>query len=113
VQYMALIYPNDDAWLELSPEEQLAIREEYLALRGRPGVVGGHHLTGPHEARTVRVREGRTLTTDGPFVETTEVLAGYYLLEVDDEAAALAFAADIPAVRLGGAVEVRPIVPHA
>jgi len=111
VQYIALIYP-DQTTDELPPDEQAAVTAEYLALAQRPEVLGGNHLQPPHATRTVRVREGRTLTTDGPFVETTEVMAGYYLLEADDEAAAVAFAARIPAARMGGAVEVRPVVQY-
>jgi hypothetical protein len=112
MQYMLLIYPNDAEWDSLSPAEQGAIHEEYLALRDLPEVVGGNALQPGETARTVRVRDGRRLTTDGPFVETTEVLGGYYLVEADDEETALEIAARIPAARRGGAIEVRPIVPH-
>ena len=59
---------------------------------------------------TVRVQDGRTLTTDGPFIETEDALAGYYLFEADDLDAAIELAARIPAARLGGAIEVRPLV---
>ena len=64
----------------------------------------------PETATTVRVEDGRTLTTDGPFVAVKEALGGYLLFEADDLDAAIELAARIPAARLGGAVEVRPIV---
>ena len=64
----------------------------------------------PETATTVRVQDGQTLTTDGPFVETKEALGGYLIFEADDLDAAIELAARIPAARLGGAVEVRPIV---
>ncbi len=61
-------------------------------------------------ATTVRVKEGQTLTTDGPFADTKEVFGGFYLLEADDLDQAIEVAARIPAARLGGSIEVRPIV---
>jgi hypothetical protein len=110
VQYILLIYPDDQSWAALAPEEQASVTGEYLALRQRPEFVEGHRLEGPQATRTVRVRDGQTLATDGPFAETAEVMAGYYLVEAEDEAAAVEFAARIPAARMGGAVEVRPVV---
>ena len=76
------------------------------AVRNPPTVIATHHET----ATTVRVQDGRTLTTDGPFVDTKEALGGYCFLEADDLDAAIELAAKIPAARMGGAVEVRPIV---
>jgi hypothetical protein len=111
VRYALLIYPGESAALaERLPEaEQRAIVGEYLALRDLPGVFGGARLQPPESATTVRGEDGRTLTTDGPFANTKEILGGLYLLEADDLDAALDVAARIPAVRMGGAVEVRPI----
>jgi hypothetical protein len=83
---------------------------EYYAISQAPGVSGGAQLQPTETATTVRVRDGRTLTTDGPFAETKEALGGYYLLEAPDLDAAIELAARIPAARLGGAVEVRPVV---
>ena len=65
---------------------------------------------GHREAKTVRVKDGETLVTDGPFAETKETLGGYYLVEADSIDEALELAAQIPSARLGGSVEVRPIV---
>jgi hypothetical protein len=112
MQYMLLIYSGDarNNWDELTEEEQNAIMGEYFAISESPGVVGGAQLEPGTTATTVRVQDGRTLTTDGPFAETKEELGGYYLFEADDLDAALETAARVPAARLGGAVEVRPVV---
>jgi hypothetical protein len=109
MKYALLIYDVAEAWQGLSQDERQTISGEYYAIRELPGVYGGAQLQPAESATTVRVN-GETLTTDGPFVETKEFLGGYYLLEADDLDAALAVAARIPAARMGGAVEVRPIV---
>jgi hypothetical protein len=113
MQYLLQIFTSADTsgWERLSEGEQQAITDEYLALRAEPGYVGGAQLQPADTATTVRVEDGRTLTTDGPFPESREVLAGYYLFDVDDLDAALALAARIPAARTGGAIEVRALVP--
>jgi hypothetical protein len=110
MKYMLLIYSNETEWETLSEEEQDAIYGEYLAIAQAPGIKGDNRLQPALAATTVRVQNGRTLTTDGPFVETKEELGGYYLFEADDLDAAIALAARIPAARRGGAVEVRPVV---
>jgi hypothetical protein len=110
VQYIALIYTAPDDGASLSPEEGAALSQEYFALSDDPVCVGGAQLEPPHLATTVRSAGGQALVTDGPFAETKEILGGYYLLEAGDLDAAMQFAARIPATRLGGAVEVRPLV---
>jgi hypothetical protein len=112
MQYILSIYSGEapEAFDNLSDEEKSAIMGEYLAISQTPGVIGGAQLQGAETATTVRVDGGQTLTTDGPFAETKEVLGGYYLLEADDIDTAIEVAARIPAARLGGAVEVRPLV---
>jgi hypothetical protein len=112
MQYMLLIYSGDtpEKWDSLSEDEQNAIMGEYFAISQSPGVTGGDQLQPVDTATTVQVENGSTLTTDGPFAETKEALGGYYLLEADNLDAALEVAARIPAARLGGAVEVRPVV---
>jgi hypothetical protein len=100
--------PED--WARLSEEEQQRVYADYKAIGETPGVTPGMQLDLPDTATTVRVEDGKTLTTDGPFVETKEALGGYLLLEADDIDAAIELAARIPAARLGGAIEVRPIV---
>ena len=94
----------------LSDEEKEAIFAAYKAISETPGVSPGLQLERPETATTVRVQDGKTLTTDGPFVETKEAIGGYLLFEADDLDAAIELAARIPAARLGGAIEVRPIV---
>jgi hypothetical protein len=110
VKYALLIYSQPEAWEDLSEEEQNAIFGEYMAISEASGVIGGKQLQPVATATTVRVQDGKTLTTDGPFADTKEVLGGYYLFEADDLDAATEIAARIPAARMGGAVEVRPIV---
>jgi hypothetical protein len=82
----------------------------YQAVNETPGMTPGQQLQPPETATTVRVEDGRTLTTDGPFVEIKEAVGGYCFFEADDLDAAIELAAKVPAARMGGAVEVRPIV---
>jgi hypothetical protein len=109
MKYMALIYGSEEAWDALSEEEQQRVTERYMALAREPATVGGDELQDPDTATTVRVRDGETLTTDGPFAETKEQLGGYYLIDCASLDEALEFAARIPAAERG-AVEVRPVV---
>jgi hypothetical protein len=112
VKYMLLIQSGaaGDAFEALSEEDQGAVFGEYMKLAEDPACVHSAQLEPPETATTVRVDDGRTLTTDGPFVETKEALGGYYLFEADNLDAAIDVAARIPAARMGGAVEVRPVV---
>ena len=112
MKYMLLINTGSesDGWSRLSEDEQKAVTAEYYAISEAPGVVGGAQLQPADTATTVRVQNGQTLTTDGPFAEMKEALGGYYLYEADDLDAAIELAARIPAARLGGSVEVRPLV---
>jgi hypothetical protein len=110
MRYAVLIYERPGAYGPFSDDERRAVSAEYLELAGDPRVVGGAQLQGVETATTVRVQDERSLITDGPFADTKEVFGGFYLLEADDLDGALAFAARIPAARLGGCVEVRPLV---
>jgi hypothetical protein len=110
MRYMLLIYTNGDGWETVPEQERAAITAEYFAIGDAPGVVGGNQLQPGVAATTVRVQDARTLTTDGPFVETKEELGGYYMLEADDLDGAIELAGRIPAARMGGAVEIRPVV---
>ncbi len=112
MRYMLMIYTNGDGWDSLSEEERNAISGEYFAISDAAGVVGGDQLQPSTTSTTVRVQDGHTLTTDGPFVETKEELGGYYLFDADDLDAAIELAARVPAARMGGAVEVRPVMGH-
>jgi hypothetical protein len=109
MQYAVLIHEKPGVYEALGDDERKAITAEYWALREEPGVLTGASLQPASTATTVRMDEGKALLTDGPFADTKEVFAGYYVLEADDLDAALAFAARVPAVRLGGAVEVRAV----
>jgi hypothetical protein len=98
------------AFEAMSDEERGALFGGWQAINETPGVTPGSQLQPADAATTVRVEDGRTLTTDGPFVETKEALGGYLFYEADDLDAAIELAARIPAASMGGAVEVRPIV---
>jgi hypothetical protein len=117
MKYMLLIHqgstptPRDpEAWGRLSESEQQAVYAAYQEINQTPGVSAGMQLQPPETATTVRVQDGRTLTTDGPFVELKEAVGGYMIFEADDLDAAIALAAKIPAASMGGAIEVRPIL---
>jgi hypothetical protein len=117
MKYMMLIHQGDtptprspEAWATLSEEEQQQVFADYQAINQTPGVTPGLQLDDPATSTTVRVQDGKTLTTDGPFVEIKESIGGYFLFEADDLDAAIELAARVPAARLGGAVEVRPVV---
>jgi len=117
MQYLLLIHqvdaptPRDpDAWATLSEDEQKQIYADYQALNQTPGVTPGVGLDAPETATTVRVQDGTTLTTDGPFVDIKEAIGGFLLLEADDLDGAIEVASRIPAARLGGAIEIRPTV---
>ena len=114
VHYALLIYTDPHAQDGDTDDERAAVTAEYLAIRDDPRVWGGGHLTSAEMASTVRVADGAALVTDGPFADTKEVMAGYYLVEADDLDAALEVAGRVPAARMGGAVEVRPFAlpPH-
>jgi hypothetical protein len=117
MKYMLLIHQGDtptprspEEWAKLSEDEQKAVFADYQAINQTPGVSSGQQLADPETATTVRVEDGKTLTTDGPFVEIKEAIGGYLFFEADDLDAAIELASRIPAARLGGAIEVRPIV---
>jgi hypothetical protein len=110
MQYALLIYSKPGATEALAQDEQEAVHREYMELRQLPGMSGGASLHPAETATTVRVRGDQVLVTDGPFADTKEVFAGFYLLEADDLDRATEIAARIPAARLGGSVEIRPVV---
>jgi hypothetical protein len=112
VKYLLQIYPRgaSEQAERLAAEEQQAILDEYQAIGQSPGVIGGAQLQPAETATTVRVEGGQTLLSDGPFVEAKEHLGGYIVVEAEELDAALEIAARIPAARMGGAIEVRPLV---
>jgi hypothetical protein len=116
MKYMLLIHqgttplPGSEQWELLSDEEKGRVYADYKAINETPGVTPGTQMQPPETATTVRVAGGKTLTTDGPFAETKEAIGGWLTYEADDLDAAIELAARIPAARLGGAIEVRPLV---
>ncbi len=112
MKYLLQIYPvvAREEFERLPADEQQAIVDEYLAIGRSPGVLGGEQLQPVESATTVQVQNGETLLTDGPFVDAKEHLGGFLLIEADDFDAVLEIAARIPAARMGGAIEVRPLV---
>jgi hypothetical protein len=110
LKYALLIYLDPDSLEGLSDDERASITAEYMAIREDAGMFGGEHLSPIETATTVRVSDGQTLTTDGPFADTKEVFGGFYLLEADNIDRAIELAGRVPAARMGGSVEVRSIV---
>ncbi|MGO9319849.1 MAG: YciI family protein [Solirubrobacteraceae bacterium] len=116
MKYMLLIHhgttptPPSAEWDALPKDQKSAIYGAYKAINETPGVTPGVWMQPPETATTVRVADGRTLTTDGPFAEVKEAIGGYLFFEADDLDAAIELAARIPAASMGGAIEVRPLV---
>ncbi|HEX6490873.1 MAG TPA: YciI family protein [Gaiellaceae bacterium] len=111
MQYALLIYGGAE-WDSFSEAEQQAQLKDYSELARRPATKSAADLGDLSRATTVRVENGKPLTTDGPFAETKEYLGGFYLIEASDLDEAIEAAAKIPAARTGGAIEVRPVVEH-
>jgi hypothetical protein len=111
MKYMMLIHlgPKVRDYQSLTSEEQRTVGAGFGAINQTPGVTPGNRLQPPETATTVRVKDGRTLTTDGPFVETKEALDGYCIVEADDLDAAIELASRFPNASMGGAIEIRPI----
>jgi hypothetical protein len=107
---MLLVYDDPKAWPEASEDEMKALYEEYGAVARDKATKHSAQLQPTEAAKTVRVKNGSPLVTDGPFAETKETLGGYYLVDADSIDEALKLAAKIPSARLGGAIEVRPVV---
>ena len=114
MQYLLLIYADEKAWTELPEAERNRLYGEYMTytddIKNSGHWIGGNPLQPVHTATTVRVRDGKVSTTDGPFAETREQLGGYYLVEAKDLDEATRLAARIPGARLGS-IEVRPVMP--
>jgi hypothetical protein len=115
MKYVMFIYQGDsptprdpESWAKLSEEEQQQVAADYQAISTAPGSQPGVQMDDPATATTVRVQDGKSLVTDGPFVEMKEAVAGYLVYEADDLDAAIELASRIPAARMGGAIEIRP-----
>jgi hypothetical protein len=110
MKYAMFIHQKPGYVEALAEDERKAVFAEYMALAQDPRARGGEQLQPIETATTVRVQDGKTLTTDGPYADTKEVFAGYYVFEADNLDEAIEVAARIPAARHGGAIEVRPLV---
>jgi len=114
MKYLLLIYESEASFAGMSGAEQAQIFEEYMdytkGIRKSGNYIGGEALQAISTATTVRVKNGKTVTTDGPFAETREQLGGFYFVEAKDLDEAIKLAAGIPASRTGS-IEVRPILP--
>ena len=110
MQYALMIYAEPGYNETLSEPDRAAVLTEFSALADDARCVASVQLQPAETATSVRVAGGRTLMTDGPFADTKEVFGGFYLVEADDLDEAIEIAARIPAARLGGSVEVRPVV---
>lgn len=112
MRYMLLIYSEESAWKALSEKEMGEMFQQYAAftdeIRKSGHYVAGDPLEKTTTATTVRVRNGKTVSTDGPFAETREQLGGYYVVKAEDLDEASAIAARVPGARIGS-IEVRPI----
>ncbi len=111
MRYALLIHVDEGLWNRMSQEEQGAVMGEYGAFgeRYKDKIRGGDALRGVATATTVRVREGQTLTTDGPFAETKEQLNGFYIVDCDNLDEAVEIASHIPDA-VHGSIEVRPVM---
>ncbi len=110
MKYALLIYPKPGSHEELGEDESKSVSAEYWAFREDPRCLGGAHLQPIETATTVRYGDGENLIIDGPYADAKEVLGGYFVFDASNLDDALEVAQRIPAVRLGGAVEVRPLV---
>lgn len=114
MRYMLLIYDDEKLWAKMSEQERGAIFQQYRefgeGIRASGAFQAGAPLQPTTTATTVRSKNGKTVTTDGPFAETREQLGGYYIVEAKNLDEAISIAARIPSVRLGGSIEVRPIM---
>ena len=110
MKYALLVYAKPGSHESLPPDEMSAVFSDYAAIRSEPGYIDSAQLHPAEMATTVRTKDGQTLTTDGPFADTKEVFGGYYLFDADNVDAVLRIAERVPSVRLGGSVEVRPIM---
>src|SRR5947209_15286078 len=112
MEYLLLIYDRESNWSEMSEAERGQMMQDYGAftedIRKSGHYKGGNPLQPVATATTVQVRDGKTMTTDGPFAETREQLGGYYLVDAKDLDEAIGLAARIPGARMGS-IEVRPI----
>jgi hypothetical protein len=109
MKYALFVYDAPGSWHSLATEQKHALHDEYHEVAASSGVIGHYRLRPPNMTRTIRVQDGETIEAEGPLAQTRENLRAIYLLETDDQDSALALATRIPAIRMGGAVEVWPL----
>jgi hypothetical protein len=111
MQYLLMIYDEEQTWAKMADAERSTIHQAYGAFGKQfaGAIRGGNALQPTSNATTVRVRDGKLLTTDGPFAETKEQLGGYYLIDANDLDEAIQIASKIPSAVMGS-IEVRPIM---
>ena len=118
MQFVLLIYqgstplPDTPEWEQLPADEQKAIYADYAALNKTEGLTPGLPLGLPDQATTVRADAGQAVLSEGPYVDVKGAVGGYFTLEAEDLDAAVAVAKGIPAARLGGAIEIRPVATY-
>ena len=118
MQFVLLIYqgstplPGTPEWKAMPEDEQKAVYADYAALNKVEGLTPGLPLGLPEQATTVRVDAGEPHVAEGPYVDAKGAVGGYFVLEAEDHDAAVAIAAKVPAARLGGAIEVRPVATY-
>jgi hypothetical protein len=110
MKYMLLVYDDPTQWTDVTEEQMQGLYVEYGAVSQNPATTGSAQLQPVETAKTIRIKDGETLVTDGPFAETKEQLGGYYIVEADSIDDAAKIGAQIPSARMGGSVEVRPLV---
>jgi hypothetical protein len=110
MKYLLLVYDDPAQWTDVTEEQMQGLYVEYGAVAQNPATLGSAQLKPVDTAKTVRIKGGETLVTDGPFAETKEQLGGYYLVEADSIDDATKIGAQIPSARMGGSIEVRPLV---
>lgn len=112
MQYLMLVYAAESGWATMTPEQQAAGAEQYARftqeIKESGKLLGSNRLTPVASSTTVRVRDGKRVVTDGPFVETKEQLGGYFLIEAKDLDEAIAISARCPGAN-HGTIEVRPV----
>jgi hypothetical protein len=113
MKYLLLIYDSEKVWEKMPEAERNQMHADYVTFT-KEIMASGHHLGGDalqpiHTATTVRVRDGKTAVTDGPFAETREQLGGFYMIEAKDLDEATRIAARIPSARVGS-IEIRPVM---
>ena len=108
MKYMLLIYDNPANWEDVTEEQMKGLYAEYGAVSQNPATLSGSQLKPVETAKTVRITNGETLVTDGPFAETKEQLGGYYLIDAESLDEAIEWAGKIPFAR-AGTIEIRPV----